>query len=362
MTDNLDRRTFLQRGAALAGLAGACLLSSPETEARESSFDNADTAAAFKGLKVIDVHAHYLSPGYRRALVRHGQAGRESDGLPAPAWSAEAHLQLMEKLGAASAWVSLASPHPHWGDKKEAAEVVREFNEFGAELVKKYASKFVLFVTLPLPDIEDSLKELEYCRVNLPIGGFKLPTCALGHYPGDSAYEPVLKRLNELKAIVLLHPNAPRFPSAVPECPLAVVEYMLETTKAVANMAVQGVFKRYREIKWVVPHGGALLPSLVDRLAGMQGLISAYKGSKVNGLREDLRSLYYDLAGFPCPGQLAGLLQMTSPDHLLYGSDYPYAFEAYIAENREKLLNSQLLSAGNLKNILRHNAEGLPSA
>ena len=360
MTDNLDRRTFLQRGAALAGLAGACLLSSPETEARESS-DNVDTAA-FKGLKVIDVHSHYLSPGYRKALLRHGQAGKESDGLPAPAWSEEAHLQSLEKYGIASAWISLASPHPHWGDKLEAAETVREFNEFGAGLVKRNGRSFVLFATLPLPDIDEALKELEYCRKNLPLGGFKLPSSALGHYPGDSAYEPVLKRLNELKAIVLLHPNAPRFPAAVPECPLAVVEYMTETTKAVANMALQGVLKRYKDIRWVIPHGGALLPSLVDRLAGMQGLISAYKGSKVEGLREDLRSLYYDLAGFPCPGQLAGLLQMTSPDHLLYGSDYPYAFEAYIAENREKLLNIPLLSAGNLKNILRHNAEGLPSA
>ena len=348
----------MQKGAVLAGLAGAYIMSSPEARAEEA--EHAEREGSLKGFRCVDVHAHYISPGYRRALLRHGLAGKESDGLPAPEWSAEKHLQSMEKLGISSTWISLASPHPHWGDKKEAAETVREVNEFGAGLVKKYdASKFVLFVTLPLPDIDEALKELDFCRRNLPIGGFKLPTNALGRYPGDSAYEPILAKLNELKAVVLLHPSAPRFPAAVPECPLAVVEYLTETTKAVANMAVQGVFKRYKDIKWVIPHGGALLPSLADRLEGMQGLISAYKGSKVEGLREDLGSLYYDLAGFPCPGQLAGLLQLTSADHLLYGSDYPYALDGYISENKEKLLSSSLLKAGELKNILRHNAEKL---
>ena len=38
----------------------------------------------------------------------------------------------------------------------------------------------------------------------------------------------------------------------------------------------------------------------------------------------DLRALYYDLAGAHSPEVIRMLLTITTPDHLLYGSDYPY--------------------------------------
>lgn len=38
----------------------------------------------------------------------------------------------------------------------------------------------------------------------------------------------------------------------------------------------------------------------------------------------NLRNLYYDLAGAATPEVVHTLLAITTPDHLLYGSDYPY--------------------------------------
>ncbi len=38
----------------------------------------------------------------------------------------------------------------------------------------------------------------------------------------------------------------------------------------------------------------------------------------------NLRALYYDLAGAHSPEVIRMLLTITTPDHLLYGSDYPY--------------------------------------
>mgnify|MGYP003007964649 FL=1 len=38
----------------------------------------------------------------------------------------------------------------------------------------------------------------------------------------------------------------------------------------------------------------------------------------------NLRNLYYDLAGAATPEVVRTLLAITTPDHLLYGSDYPY--------------------------------------
>lgn len=39
---------------------------------------------------------------------------------------------------------------------------------------------------------------------------------------------------------------------------------------------------------------------------------------------------HFDLAGFPLPDQIHGLLRITDESRLLYGSDYPFTPEAVI--------------------------------
>lgn len=352
MDNSFDRRSFLQKGIALAGVAGACLWPS-NAEAASKNREN------LLKIPAIDTHTHYLTAEYRQALLRHSSKGHEADGLPTPIWSLEKHLEKMDRWHIGFAWLSLASPHPHWGDPKETTELVRGLNEFGNEIVKKYPDKFALFASLPLPDLESSLEELHYCEKNLQVAGYKLPTNIAGHYPGDSLYEPILDELNRLKAVVIFHPNTPRFASAIPEVPLAVVEYMLETTKSISNLIIQGLVERYKGIRWVIPHAGALLPSLVERLEGMKTLIANYKGGKVIDMMKSFASLYFDLAGFPFPNQLYGLLQMTSCEHLLYGSDWPYALDNFCTEQRKRLVNSDLLDETQIEKILHFNASQL---
>jgi hypothetical protein len=51
----------------------------------------------------------------------------------------------------------------------------------------------------------------------------------------------------------------------------------------------------------------------------------------------DLGRLHFDLAGFPLPRQLDALLTLTTPDHLHYGSDYPFTPELAVASAVERL-------------------------
>lgn len=69
--------------------------------------------------------------------------------------------------------------------------------------------------------------------------------------------------------------------------------------------------------------------------------------------------MYYDLAGFAVPNQLAGLLKMTNVSHLLYGSDYPYASEAFCKLQQERLLNTELLTEQQKAGICYNNAADL---
>lgn len=51
----------------------------------------------------------------------------------------------------------------------------------------------------------------------------------------------------------------------------------------------------------------------------------------------NLSPLYYDLAGGATLEVVKALLTVTTPDHLLYGSDYPYQPEAVLISGLEQL-------------------------
>ena len=61
-------------------------------------------------LDKLDVHAHYVPDPYRKALENAGHS--RPDGMPQiPAWSAEEHVAVMDRLGIATSFLSI-SKHP----------------------------------------------------------------------------------------------------------------------------------------------------------------------------------------------------------------------------------------------------------
>ena len=310
-----------------------------------------------QNIEIYDIHEHYVPDCYKQALLEHGTKGIESDGLPTPDWSVEKQLKFMDKMNIKTAFISLASPHPYWGDNKETVELVRKINDEGAAIVSKYPDRFKLFATLPLPNIENSIKEINYAYDELHAVGIKLPTSVDGVYLGDKKFESIFEELNKRKAIVVLHPvqtlNLPD--SAIKEYPPAMALYLNETTIAVLNLIYSGALEKYPDIKFIIPHGGSLLPSLSDRLEGFQKLAESKSKNKISSVKIYLNKFYYDLAGFAVPNQLYGLLNMTDSSHLLYGSDYPYAFPDFIQNQKIKLDKTKLLNRSQKNKIYKKN-------
>ena len=314
---------------------------------------------SFAKVEGYDIHQHYIPQSYKQALLRHGQAGAESDGLPTPAWSVEEQLKTMDNLGIKVAFLSLATPHPYWGNNTETVKLVREINDEGAQLVKTYPERFKLLATLPLPDVENSLAEIRYAYDTLHAVGIKLPTHAGDVYLGDPPFDPILKELNDRKAIVVLHPvqfaNLPD--STLKQLPPAIALYLQETTYAVLNLIYSGTLEKYPDIKFVIPHGGSFLTAVADRLEGFQALAQSKSKHKLEDVKKQLGKFYYDLAGFAVPNQLYGLLNMTDESHLLYGSAYPYAFAHFIKSQKEKLDKTNLLNRKQKRKVYKKNFE-----
>jgi 6-methylsalicylate decarboxylase len=68
----------------------------------------------------------------------------------------------MDKDGVAVSFLSVTTPGMWFGDIGETRRVVREQNEYGAQLVRDYPGRFGHFATMPLPDVDAALREIEY--------------------------------------------------------------------------------------------------------------------------------------------------------------------------------------------------------
>ena len=142
----------------------------------------------------IDVHGHYIPPTHLKLLQRHHM--EFLDGVKAPEWSIERQWEYMKQLNISFSTLSLSSPHLHMGDKTEAVETARSCNEYGAELMKQYPERFEVLASLPLPEIEESIQEIRYCRNELGIHGFALLTNYRGIYLGNELLDPVMEEMN----------------------------------------------------------------------------------------------------------------------------------------------------------------------
>jgi predicted TIM-barrel fold metal-dependent hydrolase len=103
-----------------------------------------------------------------------------------------------------------------------------------------------------------------------------------------------------------------------------MLEFMFETTRSVTNMMLSGVLDRHADLSVIVPHAGAALPVLADRIARLMPILGDAVDMPPEHLFALLRRLYFDLAGAPLPRLLPALLDIADPERILYGSDWPF--------------------------------------
>ena len=287
--------------------------------------------------QTIDVHCHNVLPEFTEFLERHGAVMEET--FPLPKWNVNFHLEFMENAGIGKAILSMPAPQPYYGSTDECARIVRFYNEASTRLKSENPGKFLFCASLPLPDVGAAIKEAVYALDILGADGIKLATNSRGQYLGDPSLDTLMSVLNERHAVVILHPHKPMpvNDTLIAAAPLAIYEYPAETTRTVVNMITHNVPARYPNIRFVIPHCGSFLPLAVPRMKMVHPAMLAKGLMNPIDWEANLRNLYYDLAGGVTPDVIKTLLTITSPNHLMYGSDYPYQPAAVLTENLNKL-------------------------
>ena len=340
MTD-LDRRNFLAGAVTTLGLTAAGATSTWAGFAQTSSSPSRT---------IIDVHHHYGPPTWVAAM--------KGNPMLQPAnttWTPEKSLEDMDRGGASAAVLSITNPGLYTGDKAQAVRLARECNDFGAKVVQSHPTRFGLFAAMPLPDVDATLKEIEYAYDQIHADGVAFMTSYNDTWLGNSAYRPVMEELNRRNAVVFTHPTAA-------DCcrnlnygvPPSSMEYGTDTTRAIIGVCFSGDAARFPNIRWIWSHGGGTMPFLAGRVAGAAGNA---KQQLPNGLMPELKKFYYDLAGAANAGVVASLKQLVSTDKILFGTDFPPG--GHILETSQAIRSLNMFSESELKLIERDNAVNL---
>jgi predicted TIM-barrel fold metal-dependent hydrolase len=157
----------------------------------------------------------------------------------------------MDKADVSVAFLSLTTPGISFGNDQETRALARDMNEFGAKLVSDYKGRFALFAVLPLPNIDASLKEIEYAFDTLKAVGAGVITSYNNKYLGDPMFAPILQELNRRKTILYSHPiDAPCCQNLIPNVGPTVVEYNTDTTRTIVSILTSGAATRTPDITY----------------------------------------------------------------------------------------------------------------
>lgn len=278
----------------------------------------------------IDTHHHIVPPGYARVLT---DRGLRPGGVAVPKWSVDRALRVMDALSVRTSILSISTPGVHFGDDREARFLAREVNEDAAAVVHDRPDRFGMFATLTLPDVEGAIAEAAYALDVLGADGIVLLANSSGIYLGDPHFDPLMAFLNERSAVVFVHPGD--LPGgAVAGIPAFTADFLLDTTRAAIHLILTGTLERYPNIRWILAHAGGFVPYVSFRILltmlNAEGKLSQIKAILTQE-REIPRRLaliqrfYFDIALSSSRTALPSLLSIAKPEHVLFGSDYPFA-------------------------------------
>lgn len=299
----------------------------------------------------IDTHQHFFPRPYVEVVGMDALA-RQMPNKRAPQWSPDAAIAMMDAHGIDEAILSVSSVPA----EANTPTLLRSCNDSAAELRARHPGRFGSFASLPLPDIDASLKEVSYCFDELKVDGFIVFTSYGGRYLGDAHFTPLFEELDRRSAVVFVHPNDPSY--AIPAIvPASVLEFPFETTRTAASLIISGAVGRYSGIRYILAHAGGALPYMMPRLS-LSIAMMPHVAELVGDPLQAVRTFYFDTALSVGASTLAALAQIADPSRILFGTDYPMAPEFVIAASVEGL-DRQSVAGLSTPHIFRHNAARL---
>jgi predicted TIM-barrel fold metal-dependent hydrolase len=241
--------------------------------------------------------------------------------------------------------------------KSDVVALAREANEFGAKMKADYPGRFGIWASLPLPDVDASLKEITYALDTLKLEGIGLVTSFGTKYLGDAAFSPVFEELNRRKAWVYTHPGAgPCCLYAVPDVGPTTLEYSHDTARTIVSWIESGSAERFPDVGWIFSHGGGSIwgARYIGGEIGTTRQRFANPQATTGKLRY-LRKYFYDTAASTNFIQMQNLKTLVGATNIVFGCDHPYGEPLTYAQDLAELQAEGVFTAAEVQMINRGN-------
>jgi aminocarboxymuconate-semialdehyde decarboxylase len=234
-----------------------------------------------------------------------------------------------------------APPLEDLGPPEISRQIARVGNEALAGLVSSHPERFAGFVAcMPMNDDEGTLAEIDYACGELGALGIQIYTHVNGHALDHERFEPIWSRMADLDKTIWVHPSRS---SAWADYPTEerskyelwwVFGWEYDTAIFMARMVMSGVLERHPKIKFLIHHGGSMVPHFAGRIGpGLDQLgartppdqrqdIETYPLSKRP--LEYFKQFYVDTALFGTAHAIRCSLEFFGVAHVLFASDSPF--------------------------------------
>ncbi|KAH7309786.1 hypothetical protein B0I35DRAFT_515185 [Stachybotrys elegans] len=188
----------------------------------------------------VDVHHHIVPHAFGRAWNANPQLSR---ALRMPEWTPEDSLAFMAQHDITASIIS---------DPQEVAALVRQMNDFSADVCRQHPGKFGFLATLPsLEDTEACVAEIRRALLDLGAEGVYVLTSYGDKYLGHGSFQPS-------PVAPITEPRALAKP---------IVDWTHETTRTATHLITTDTLKKHPNCKIILPHGGGTLPYTANRIA-----------------------------------------------------------------------------------------------
>jgi len=307
----------------------------------------------------IDIHTHAMSADVAATLAARGFKPTGGYKISVQ-WTPEAALAYMDRHGIAAQVVSMpmafvgADADPAFGTR-----TCRMINDAHADLIAKHPGRFGAFASLPADGPDQALAELAHALDELGLDGVVLTSNVAGHYFGDPFLEPVMAELERRQVPVFVHPVDSTCIDVLGfGRPSSIVEFPFDTARNITTGLYSGFFLRHSRLRLILAHCGGALPTLAWRIGEHTVMGRGPDDADIDPthVAEVLHGLYYETALAGSGNSLLPTLEVTTADHILFGTDWPAAPESTVVRNIANLTNFDGFTADELRRVERANA------
>ncbi len=298
--------------------------------------------------RTVDVHAHvhigaateYMAPHVdptRIAMVQHSNEEtrainmkQDKDRLPVAMSDITDRLEVLDAQGIDIQVVAPPPPQCYYQSPvEEALRGSQIVNDGMAEWVSLRPDRFAGLGTVPLQEPNLSAIELERAVTELGLKGVMILTNVDGAEVGDPRFEPFWRKVEDLGALVMIHPNGFTHGDRLSDYYFSnIIGNPFETALALHYLIFNGVLERMPNLRILGVHGGGYLPSYSGRIDHAWGARSDCNAGLPRPPSEYLRKMYFDSVVFT-NHQLEYLVRIFGADHIMMGSDYPFDMADY---------------------------------